>query len=54
MSKNLSANYYQDTKERPQTQDHERYESLSKEEKENSNNMVVNDTKIPQKMKNKS
>ena len=32
----------------------ERYQSLSKEEKDKNNNMVVNDTKIYQKMKNKS
>ena len=32
----------------------ERYQNLSKEEKEKDNNMVVNVTKISQKMKNKS
>ena len=32
----------------------ERYPNLSKEEKEKSNNMVVNVTKISQKMKSKS
>ena len=37
-----------------QNQARERYQSLSKEEKEKSDNMVVNDTKIYQKMKNKS
>ena len=31
----------------------ERYQSLSKEEKEKSDNMVVNNTKIYQKMKTK-
>ena len=46
MSKNLSTKYYQEYKER--------YQNLSKEEKEKSNNMVVEDTKIYQKMKNKS
>ena len=46
MSKNLSAKYCQVNKER--------YQSLSKEEKEKSNNMAVNVTKIFQKMKNKS
>ena len=46
MSKNLSAKYCQENKER--------YQSLSKEEKEKSDNMVVNVTKIFQKMKNKS
>ena len=30
---------------------HERYQSLSREEKEKSGNMVVSDTKISQKMK---
>ena len=34
--------------------DHERYQNRSKEEKEKSNNMAVNVTKISQKMKNKS
>ena len=33
---------------------HKSYQSLSKEEKEKSDNMAVNDTKISQKMKNKS
>ena len=32
----------------------QRYQSLSKEEKEKSNNKVMSDTKIQQKMKNKS
>ena len=53
MSKNLSAKYYQENKERMQKKSHEKYQSLSKEEKEKSNNMVVNDTKISQKMKKK-
>ena len=34
MSKNLSANYYQENKERRQKNDRERYQNLSKEEKE--------------------
>ena len=34
MSKNLSAKYYQENKERLQTKDCERYENLSKKEKE--------------------
>ena len=34
MSKNLSANYYQENKERLQIKAHERYQNLSKEEKE--------------------
>ena len=33
---------------------HKWYQSLSKEEKEKNNNMVVNNTRIYQKMKNKS
>ena len=33
---------------------HGRYESISKEEKQKSDYMVVNDTNIYQKMKNKS
>ena len=51
MSKNLSAKYYQENKERMQKKSHEKCQNLSKEEKEKSNNMVVNDTKISQKMK---
>ena len=43
MSKNLSAKYFQENKER--------YQSLSKEEKEKSDNMVVNVTKTSQKVK---
>ena len=51
MSKNLSSNYYQENKERLQKKARERYQNLSKEEKEKGNNMVVNVTKISQKMK---
>ena len=52
MSKNLSAKYYQENKERLQKKACERYQSLSKEEKEKkSDNMAVNLTKISQKMK---
>ena len=51
MSKNLSAKYFQENKERLQKKAHERYQNLSKDEKEKSNNMVVNVTKISQKMK---
>ena len=54
MSTNLSAKYYQKNKERLQKKSCERYQNLSKEEKAESNNMVVNVTKISQKMKNKS
>ena len=54
MSKDLSAKYYQNNKERLQKKARERYQSLSKKKKKKSDNMVVNDTKIYQKMKNKS
>ena len=54
MSKNLSAKYFQVNKERLQKKARERYQNLSREEKEKSNNMVVNATKISQKMKNKT
>ena len=50
MSKDPSAKYYQNNKERLQ----KKYQSPFKEEKEKSDNMVVNDKKIYQKMKNKS
>ena len=54
MSKNLSAKYYQENNERLKEKACERYQNLSKEEKEKkNNNMVVNATKISQKMKNK-
>ena len=54
MPKDSSAKYYQNNKERLQKKARERYQSLSKEGKENKhNNMMVNDTKIYQKMKNK-
>ena len=47
MSKNLSAKYYQESKERLQKKARKRYQSLSKEEKEKKNdNMVVKITKI--------
>ena len=53
MFKNSSAKYYhkikKTTKKAP-----ERYQSLSKEEKEKINDMVVNNTKIYQKMKSRS
>ena len=53
MSKNLSANIIKKIKKDYTKKDYERYENLSKEEKK-SNNMVVNATKISQKMKNRS
>ena len=54
MSKDLSAKYYQSNKERLPEKACERYQSLSKDQKEKSNNMVVNDTKIGEKIKSKS
>ena len=54
MSKDSSAKYYQNNKEKLQKKSRERYQSLSIEEKKESDNMVVNDTKIYPKMKNKS
>ena len=54
MTKNSSAKYYQNNKERLQKKSHERYQSCPKEEKEKSNDMIVNDTKSCQKIKSKS
>ena len=55
MSKDSSAKYYQNKKERLHKKACERYQSLSKEEKEKKGeNTVVNNTKIYLKMKNKS
>ena len=45
MSKDLSAKYYQDNKER-QKNSCERCQSLSKEEKDKSSNMALNNIKI--------
>ena len=50
MSKNLSAKYYQENKKRLRKKGHERYQTLFKEEKEKSNNMVMNVAKICQKV----
>ena len=46
MSKNLSAKYHQENKERLQKKPCKRYWDLSKDEKEKSKNMVVTFTKI--------
>ena len=54
MYKLLSAKYYQENKERLQKKALERYQNLSKEEKEKNHNMVVNVTKISQKMKKRN
>ena len=54
MSEDLSAKYYQNNKERLQKKlVNDIKESLSKEEKK-SDNMVVSDTKIYQKLRNKN
>ena len=54
MYKLLSAKYYQENKERLQKKALERYQNLSKEEKEKNHNMVVNVTKISQNMKKRN
>ena len=54
MSKSSSAKYYQENRKRVQKKAPERYQYLSKEEKEKSDNMVMNVTKIFQKMKSKT
>ena len=54
MFEDSSAKYYQNNLERLQKKARERYQSLSKKEKEESNNMLLNDSKIYQKLKNKS
>ena len=54
MFEDSSAKYYQNNLERLQKKARERYQSLSKKEKEESNNMLLNDSKIYQEMKNKS
>ena len=51
--KDSSAKYYQNNKERLKKKARERYQSISKEEKEKNDNMVAKVTKIYQKMKNK-
>ena len=53
MSKNLSAKYYQENKERLQELVKD-IKIFLKKKKKYSNNMVVNNTKISQIMKNKS
>ena len=50
MSKNLSAKYYQENKKRLPKKGHERYQTLFKEEKEKSNNVVMNVAQICQKV----
>ena len=53
MSKNSLATYYQDNKEILGKKVRERYQNLSKEEK-NPTNVTVKDMRISQNMKNKS
>ena len=54
ISKTLSAKYYQENKERLQKKLLKDTKIFLKNKKKKSNNMVVNVTKISQKMKNKS
>ena len=51
ISRESSANYYRDNKERLQKKAREKYQRLPKEEKEKIANMFVNDIKISQKTK---
>ena len=54
MSKILSAQYYQENKERLEKKLMEDIKIFLKKKKEKNGNMVVNVRKISQKMKNKS
>ena len=54
MSKNVSAKYYQENKERVQKKLVKDIKIFLKKKKKKSDNMVMNITKIFQKMKNKS
>ena len=54
MSENLSAKYYQESKERLQKKLVKDIKIFLKKKKKKSNNMVMNVTKISQKMKSKS
>ena len=54
MSKTLSAKYDQENEEKLQNKGFKRYQNFSIEEKKKNDIMVVNVTKISQKMKNKS
>ena len=51
MSKNLSAKYYQQNKERPEKKLVKDIKIFLKKKKKKSNNMVLNITNISQKMK---
>ena len=54
MSKNLSAKYYQENKERLQKKLVKDIKIFLKKKKKKRNNMAINVTKISQKLKNKS
>ena len=54
MFKDSSAKYYQNNKERLQKNLLKEVKVFLKKKKKKSNNMVVNDTKIYEKMKNKT
>ena len=54
MSKNSSAKFYQDNKERLQEKLAKAIKVFLKKKMGKNNKMIVNDTKIYQKMKNKS
>ena len=54
MSKTLSSKYYQENKEKLQKKLVKDINIFMKKKKKKSHNMVVNVTKISQKMKNKS
>ena len=54
MSKNLSAKYYQENKERLQKKLMKGIKIFLKKKKRKSSNIVMNNTKIYQKMKKKS
>ena len=53
MSKNLSAKYYQDNKGRLLKKARENIKIFLRKKKKKSDNMVLNDTKIALKIKNK-
>ena len=46
MSRDSSAKYFQINKKRIQLKTHEKYQSLSKKEKEKKKNVFVSDTKV--------
>ena len=53
MFKDSSAKYY-NKQRKPSEKPFERYQDLTQEEKTKSDNMIVKDTKIAQKVKKKS